>query len=66
MKDYCKGCAAYDKYGICEMNKFNDNGECPCSECIIKMMCNEACHGWSVWGLLPIVEGKLVFKRFKP
>lgn len=48
MTDYCEGCytrCVSIKYGNidCTNVQLNMNGECPCSQCIIKIMCNQAC-----------------------
>lgn len=42
----CKGCGsvAYDKGCIVCIKPINKLGEeCPCSTCLIKMMCNHSC-----------------------
>lgn len=46
MTDYCKGCysnvaSMCDHY--CSYTKYSPNAECPCSECIVKVMCNDPC-----------------------
>ena len=39
--DYCEGCCSIS----CILsNDFNDNGECPCTKCAIKVMCHNACN----------------------
>ena len=50
--NHCIGCSAYifdDSLSIisyCSFRKYNDNGTCPCSECVVKMMCNDPCSGF--------------------
>ena len=40
MKENCKGC----KVGkTCSLK--NDNDKCPCSKCLIKVICIEMCNG---------------------
>jgi len=47
--DYCKGCATYkvknssDKLIPCSYLPDNIDGNCPCTECIIKVMCEHMC-----------------------
>ena len=38
--DYCLGCLSYDKY-INECNFGLNYRKCPCTECIIKVTCND-------------------------
>ena len=47
---YCKGCLTNeycDDYGNdmveCELIKYNGEGECPCTNCIVKPMCEQVC-----------------------
>jgi len=46
--DYCEGCATYHLYHhsygptLCRYAD-NNNDKCPCSLCIIKMMCKTVC-----------------------
>ena len=48
MTDYCKGCftrivtigyATVD----CNHTPYNDDGKCPCTECIVKVICKYQC-----------------------
>ena len=59
MITYCKGCLVFDEHKrklvfdvyTCELTEFNTNGQCPCVECLIKMICNKACTEYNNWGL---------------
>lgn len=42
MSEYCQGCYSSYEYG-CSHSKYNTDSECPCTECAIKMMCNDPC-----------------------
>lgn len=51
MNDSCEGCLSYS----CETEKcradivevgLKDTGNCPCSECLVKFMCNNACYSF--------------------
>jgi len=49
--EHCKGCSSDSYYGngfvgSCKFNGYNDSGQCPCSRCIIKMMCNKTCEAF--------------------
>lgn len=45
--DCCEGCPAhtFDKYNVAECYGYehNSEGECPCSNCIVKPMCHITC-----------------------
>ncbi len=47
MTDYCQGCKVYTSgvnwVAVCSFVYRNSDGECPCSECIVKVMCNRIC-----------------------
>lgn len=48
---YCEGCKTYRhitsfKYSCA---RFNLDDECPCSECIIKMICQDSCSKYYIW-----------------
>ncbi len=47
MNNPCRGCAAIDGIGSCD--SYNENGECPCTECIVKTMCLETCEKLRDW-----------------
>jgi len=48
MNKHCNGCLTNSEYvhsgPHCGMMSFNDKGECPCVNCIIKMMCETLCQ----------------------
>ena len=46
----CKGCPTYimqtDYYNTsieCLLSHFNENGECPCTSCLVKPVCGRSC-----------------------
>lgn len=45
MKKYCDGCLIKNIAGTesCKYEHLNMLGKCPCSNCILKMMCLEGC-----------------------
>jgi len=52
VNEYCEGClTSYFVVGndahLCGNSAYNKNGECPCSRCIVKMMCEELCYDYS-------------------
>lgn len=41
---HCKGCRVPPPYPLkntCYVHKYNDNADCPCSACIVKVTCEE-------------------------
>jgi hypothetical protein len=52
MTNNCKGCLIdttrtfMDEDGTCDTYKFNYDGECPCTECIVKVMCEGSCNDY--------------------
>lgn len=43
-KAICKGCFTYSNCDLqCSIKPITNGIRCPCSTCIIKMMCNEPC-----------------------
>jgi hypothetical protein len=43
-EDYCEGCAINE---ICNEENY---GDCPCTNCLVKMMCDdEGCDMWIKW-----------------
>ena len=38
----CKGCGIA-KYVICSFNRYSLEHECPCIDCLVKVMCNKTC-----------------------
>lgn len=51
MSEYCKGCLVPGPHGInqCFSRGFNRNGECPCTECLVKVTCVGDCDNYSVY-----------------
>jgi hypothetical protein len=47
MNNNCEGCFTYhgDEYtvGDCTHICYNDDGKCPCTRCVVKPMCKDAC-----------------------
>jgi hypothetical protein len=47
--NYCEGCLSYTYYIserrtlICALMEYNDKGQCPCYNCIVKVMCQDTC-----------------------
>ena len=43
--NYCKGCITYTREHGCHFSAHNDEaeGQCPCSQCIVKVMCENMC-----------------------
>jgi len=39
--DYCDGCLDYQNN--CPVKRNNRIGNCPCTECIVKMICDNPC-----------------------
>jgi len=47
-RNRCTGCVTYRQYFNnelipCSSEVYNSEGQCPCSNCIIKCMCQNAC-----------------------
>ena len=61
ISEHCKGCMTYDvcRYGresvaVCTCRiettfKTNPNGECPCTDCIVKSMCQDECKKYKAF-----------------
>jgi hypothetical protein len=49
----CYGCYTLGNHheGIfpCPNMLFNLSGKCPCTNCLVKVMCNEECDNWYAW-----------------
>jgi hypothetical protein len=47
---YCEGCCVYKRVDpddvACRHILQNDEGQCPCTKCIIKVMCEEPCEDY--------------------
>jgi hypothetical protein len=43
--DHCEGCCTSfnSQDESCQLSKHNDSGQCPCSTCIVKVMCEKSC-----------------------
>ncbi len=39
----CEGCLTYSTSDAEHCKDDNSNGECPCTACVIKVMCNDSC-----------------------
>jgi len=46
MKDKCDGCS-YKTIAV-RCYKIQD-GSCPCTNCLVKMMCDYGCESWDEW-----------------
>ena len=56
--DYCEGCETYltkGGYNDCSFHVDNQEGTCPCSYCIVKMMCKIPCDPYEEW--VRVIEG---------
>ena len=48
MSDHCKGCKTYNEHtNKCVAFFPNLKGECPCSNCLVKMICNYGCNNYN-------------------
>jgi len=46
----CKGCASIREGACrCGYEEDNEDGDCPCTECIVKPMCDAPCPPWDAW-----------------
>jgi hypothetical protein len=49
---HCEGCLSHiyflEKGEViyCTLKEYNDEGQCPCSRCIVKMICEHACNDY--------------------
>jgi hypothetical protein len=59
MKKYCKGCGTVD----CYLKEFNKSGECPCTDCLVKTMCNSSCPKYFYWRAANHKEGQYVYHK---
>jgi hypothetical protein len=45
-EDYCEGCVIKPRCNYKEDN----NGDCPCTNCLVKVMCkDDGCNKWIKW-----------------
>jgi len=51
MNEHCKSCLTYnenqDRCGILIASELNSKGNCPCSDCLVKVMCNKGCSDYN-------------------
>ncbi len=48
MSERCKGCRIIDdEQGVCEFVRHSD--ECPCIECLVKVICETACKEYNAF-----------------
>ena len=46
----CEGCTQYILYPDSKCISHNTEVNCPCTECIIKMICrSDYCEAWKIW-----------------
>jgi hypothetical protein len=45
----CHGCLGQSLEYSCTFQKFNEYGDCPCSDCLIKFMCQTPCKKFHIW-----------------
>jgi hypothetical protein len=50
----CKGCFTIS----CNFYGYNHTGDCPCTDCVIKMMCNTPCDDFTHFRLAIIAKEK--------
>lgn len=43
--DICKGCDIFPSY--CGIRDAKEEYKCPCTNCIVKMICGEVCDEWA-------------------
>jgi len=61
--EHCKGCVSYliaeyinsistsaSRFRICGYAKNNKDGKCPCSACVVKVMCVDPCDDYNSFG----------------
>jgi hypothetical protein len=65
MPNYCKGCYTYHYYDNntlfsngCIHSQYNE-GLCPCTDCVVKMMCNSPCEKYVRYNLI-LKEGTII------
>ena len=53
MNNHCEGCITLkDPYGkgiSCYWYSYNKDGSCPCTNCLIKMICDLFCDNFGKW-----------------
>ncbi len=43
IKEICRGCMLSSRLGLCFFVEYNIEYKCPCSECLVKVMCRDSC-----------------------
>ena len=65
--NHCKGCLTYKSEDLndvfCSRISDNEDGNCPCSKCIIKSMCDEVCPQFNRW--VSILDKEFYFTENK-
>jgi len=49
--DQCKGCLSNRHDDPCGFSDDSDSGSCPCTTCLVKVMCNYVCDELSKYSL---------------
>jgi hypothetical protein len=58
----CCGCLTHQEDKIdCMYSKYNNHGECPCTNCILKMVCSLSCDQMKIWA--NIIVKKIIYKE---
>ena len=48
--NHCKGCQIALPFLVkCYLHSYNDKGQCPCSNCIVKPMCKIECDDFKLF-----------------
>jgi len=63
MKHNCDGCNCYEPKGdpfdlACSHSNQNAEAECPCTQCIIKMICEEPCERYQDFRKIAMFRAK--------
>lgn len=60
LSKYCKGCITNNQFShegpYCGIMRFNYNGQCPCSVCVIKVMCEVPCEDFESFKVVKEAE----------
>jgi len=65
MTDFCGGCITSNGVG-CRLFEFNYDGACPCTNCILKMICDDPCNNFNLWEKRCDLFTKVYGKSRKP
>ena len=67
---YCVGCSCYYEdvrgYYYCNLEIANGEGKCPCSHCIVKIMCERACPTFDAFKKAAKAEGFINHELQRP